>query len=281
MAPVSAAQETWIYEPGVNQARVKVGPETTSPSPAPELSPTEVLPLDPVTDDSVLDGVESEEPVLEPATESALIPVSRQEPQPLTNLGEVGADALEYLSEIGFGAEYGSSSPVLHRWQEDVRIKVHGDPTATDMATLRQVAQELDSLIPDLTLQITDEDPNVDIHFLPESNFTSVDPEYVPVNLGFFRVWWDGQEVINRGRVLITTEGISQTERSHLIREELTQTLGLFMDSWQHQDSIFYQGWTATVEYSPLDREIIRLLYSPQLEPGMGRSQLSSAFAAD
>ena len=149
------------------------------------------------------------------------------------------------------------------------------------MATLLQVTQELDSLIPDLTLEITDENPNVDIHFLPESSFTLVDPQYVPVNLGFFRIWWDGQEVINRGRVLISTQGISQTERSHLIREELTQTLGLFMDSWQHQDSIFYQGWTTTVEYSPLDREIIRLLYSPQLESGMDLGQVRSAFAVD
>jgi hypothetical protein len=124
-------------------------------------------------------------------------------------------------------------------------------------------------------------DPNIDIHFVPESSFTSVDPQYVPVNLGFFRVWWDSQEVINRARILISTQGLNQTERSHLIREELTQSMGLFMDSWRYQDSVFYQGWTSTVEYTPLDREIIRLLYSPQLESGMVRTQLQAAFAAD
>lgn len=190
-------------------------------------------------------------------------------------------DAVDYLAEIGFGSEFGSSSPVLHRWQESVRIKVHGQPTDTDMSTLIQVVRELDSLIPDLRLEITDADSNVDIHFLPESSFILLDPQYVPVNLGFFRVWWDRQGVINRGRILISTQGINQTERSHLIREELTQSLGLFMDSWQHQDSIFYQGWTATVAYSPLDRDIIRLLYSPHLETGMLRTQLRSAVAAD
>ncbi|HEU0022675.1 MAG TPA: DUF2927 domain-containing protein [Dehalococcoidia bacterium] len=189
--------------------------------------------------------------------------------------------AVDYLSEIGFGSEYGSSPPVLHRWQEDLRIQVHGQPTEIDLASLLQVTRELNALIPGLTLAISDEVPNVDIHFLPESSFTSVEPQYVPVNLGFFRVWWDGQGVIKRGRILISTQGINQAERSHLIREELTQTMGLFMDSWQYEDSVFYQGWTTTVEYSTLDREIIRLLYSPQLETGMVRTQLRSAFAAD
>jgi hypothetical protein len=220
---------------------------------------------------------------LEAPPAAALAPVSVTGPESQFSIhtAAFSVEAVDYLSEIGFGSEYGTSSPLLHRWQQDIRIQVHGKPTATDMATLRQVTRELNSLIPDLTLTITNEDPNVDIHFMPESGFTSVDAQYVPVNLGFFRVWWDRQEVINRARILISTEGLNQTERSHLIREELTQTMGLFMDSWRYQDSIFYQGWTATVEYSPLDREIIRLLYSPQLETGMVRTQLQAAFAAD
>ncbi|MDA0734816.1 MAG: DUF2927 domain-containing protein [Chloroflexi bacterium] len=286
--PVIPADESIsIPVPVVVESRVRVDPATSSSS-VPESSSTEVLSPEPVIHDGVPASVEPEQTVLGPSEASALLPVFRQETQPLTNLEDFGVDAVDYLAQIGFGAEYGSSSAVLHRWEDDVRIKVHGEPTEADLATLRQVAQELDSLIPDLTLQImrsdaplTDEDPNVDVHFLPESRFALVDPQYVPVNLGFFRVWWDDDEVINRGRILISTQGVSQTERSHLIREELTQTLGLFMDSWQYEDSVFYQGWTATGEYSPLDREVIRLLYSPQLETGMGLDQLRSSFAAD
>lgn len=263
-----------------NESRVDVGP-TDRPSLAVGPSSTEVATPDTAIKDGVPDGSEPVDAALEPATAVFLIPVSRPEAQALTNTREVGGDAVDYLSEIGFGSEFGASSPVLHRWREDLRIKVHGEPTETDLATLRQVAQELNSLIPDLMLEISDVDPNVDIHFLPEPSFTSVDPQYVPVNLGFFRVWWDSQGVINRGRILVSTQGLNQAERSHLIREELTQILGLFKDSWQHQDSIFYQGWTSTQEYSPLDREIIRLLYSPRLETGMVQTQFRSAFAAD
>ena len=60
-----------------------------------------------------------------------------------------------------------------------------------------------------------------------------------------------------------------------MIPEVLTQTLG------HYPDSVFYQSWTATAEYSPLDLETIQLLYSHQLVPGMGPNELSSAFSAD
>ena len=65
-------------------------------------------------------------------------------------------DALDYLLESEFYAEYGSSSPVMSRWQQDLRIKVHGEPTETDIATLLQAIEELNFLIPHLNLEITD-----------------------------------------------------------------------------------------------------------------------------
>ena len=48
----------------------------------------------------------------------------------------------------------------------------------------------------------------------------------------------------------------------HLLREELTQSLGLFNDSWDYPESIFYQAWTTTTEYAPIDSELIDMLYN-------------------
>jgi hypothetical protein len=50
--------------------------------------------------------------------------------------------------------------------------------------------------------------------------------------------------------------------QKHLLREELTQSLGLFNDSYKYDNSIFYQGWTTTTEYAPIDRELIDMLYN-------------------
>ena len=188
------------------------------------------------------------------------------------------AGAMEYLSEIGFGVEYGSSAPVLHKWTQDVRIKVHGSPTEEDRQTLEQVVSELNSMVGEIDLELVDDAANLEVYFSPESQFSDIEPTYVPTNLGFFRVWFDGEGAIQQVIVLIAADGTTQAERIHLIREELAQSLGLFKDSWEHSDSIFYEGWTTTDKYGPLDEATIRLLYQPQLEPGMNRSQVRSLY---
>jgi hypothetical protein len=46
-----------------------------------------------------------------------------------------------------------------------------------------------------------------------------------------------------------------------LLREELTQSLGLGNDSNKYPDSIFYQDWSTVTSYSKLDIEIIKQHY--------------------
>ncbi len=199
-------------------------------------------------------------------------------PVSLDNEFDRQAGAMEYLSEIGFGAEYGSTTPVLHKWTQDVRIKVYGSPTEVDLQTLERVVSELNPMVGEIKLELVDEMANVEVHFSPESNFSDIEPAYVPTNLGFFRVWYDGEGAIQQARVLIDADGTTQAERTHMIREEFTQSFGLFKDSWEHSDSIFYEGWTTTDKYGSLDEATIRLLYQPQLEPGMNRTEVRDLY---
>jgi hypothetical protein len=171
---------------------------------------------------------------------SALVTFAGSAPKGRSSLRQHNAAAIDYLSEIGFGVEYRSSAPVLHRWADDVRIKVYGAPTDADINALNRVVGELNQLVSGLTLSVTEGKAEVEMYFVPESRFSAIEPQYIPVNLGFFRVWWNSQGTIYRARILITSEGVTQQERTHLIREELTQSLGLFKDSWKYPESIFY-----------------------------------------
>ena len=58
-------------------------------------------------------------------------------------------------------------------------------------------------------------------------------------------------------------------EQKHLLREELTQSLGLARDSDRYVNSIFQSSWTQTLRYSDLDEDIIRLLYHPMMSNGL------------
>jgi hypothetical protein len=188
-----------------------------------------------------------------------------------TTVPDTGYDqaALDYFREIAGAAEFGEDGGVLHRWEEDLRIAVYGSPTPGDRVALAAVIDDLNGLISTVELSIVEAEPNVEIHFAPVEDFPSLEPNYVEGNMGYVYVWWDGAGEIYSGRVLISSTDLAPQERTHLIREELTQGLGLLNDSWLYPDSIFYQGWTATQAYTPLDRLVIEMLYRPELSTGM------------
>lgn len=168
-------------------------------------------------------------------------------------------DVTQYFQEVAGGAEFGAHDGMIRRWRSPLRIAVKGSPTADDEAELARIADELRELT-GLDISIGDDSPNVAIHFAPPDQFSSIEPNYIPGNAGFAYVRWDGN-TITQATILISTTDITRKERSHLIREELTQSLGLLRDSERYPDSIFYQGWTDVTEFSDLDRAIIRKLY--------------------
>ena len=189
-----------------------------------------------------------------PGLKPAPTPVSRQfldpAPLPRSQPSSYDSEAKSYFFKIAFGSEYGSGPPGVYKWTNDVKIKVHGNPTSADIDTLEQVVSELNDLQSEITLNIVKRNANVEIYFAPESRFRSIEPYYVPVNMGFFSVAGSDTGAIDNARILIASTGITQNERSHLIREELTQSLGLMRDSNRYPESIFYQGWTSTTEYA-------------------------------
>ena len=74
-----------------------------------------------------------------------------------------------------------------------------------------------------------------------------------------------------------STNAITQTQRCHLIREELTQSMGMMQDSNLYADSIFQIEWTETVKYSKQDESVIRLLYGGNgIEPGDSAEAIDS-----
>ena len=194
-----------------------------------------------------------------------------------TSQGLYTPEEVDYFVEVALGSEFGGGGGVVRRWERDVRVAVAGEPTAADRQTLEAVVADANALVGSISLVLTEESPTVTVHFLPPDDFAGVEPNYVPGNLGFFWTWWTGQCEVYRARVLIATEGLTQAERSHLIREELTQSLGLMRDSDRYPESVFYAPWTDVTEYAPIDRAVIEMLYRPEVEPCMDAAEARRA----
>ena len=179
---------------------------------------------------------------------------------------------MDYFTEIAFGSEFGDGAREIHKWAFNPKISVHGDPNPADLATLNKVVTELNEIIGSINIEIVEAGGNVDLHFAPERQFAAIEPSFVPGSTGFCWMWWEGGGTITNGRVLVSTD-VHQPLRNHIIREEVTQMLGLMNDSFSYPDSIFYQLPSMAQSYSVLDEHLIEMLYRPQITIGMNVDQ--------
>ncbi|MGF1535753.1 MAG: DUF2927 domain-containing protein [Elainellaceae cyanobacterium] len=182
---------------------------------------------------------------------------------------------LDYFLEIATRSEFTRGNLPIRKWEEDIKIQIHGTPTPEDRQTLNAVIEELRNLVGDINIQVVQgaTDGNVDLYFVDPADFS----RYIPQrDVGRGGVAWvkTSRNSIYEATVLVASSGLTQQQRNHIIREEITQSLGLLNDSFTYRDSIFFQLWNAVTQYSERDERVIRMLYLPEVRPGMSRDQV-------
>ncbi len=209
--------------------------------------------------------------ILKNATKPAAVPLASQRTASLKHID----DEINYFMEIVLGSEYGMGDFTIKKWRTDIRVEVSGHPTLQDLSALKQVITDLNEVVqPEIHIALTRGHGNVKLMFIPHSEFYQYEPPGIIFYGGFFRTWWHPTGEIYKGCVVIGSDHIDQKHRSHLIREELTQTLGLMNDSMKFEDSIFYQGNSDVSSYSSLDKRVIKRLYSSEIHAGMNTYQI-------
>ena len=183
------------------------------------------------------------------------------------------AETLDYFFEVALGSEFGNfSTSIIRKWQNDLAIEVHGQPAMSDLEELERIIAEINELQSGVRLRIAASSGSVQLHFTTPDEFSLFEPNYVAGNDGFFWTYWFGAHIV-RAHIFVNVEQ-EEIFRKHLLREELTQSLGLMNDSTRYEDSIFYQSWTDTNEYSFLDQILIQILYRDDVRAGMNREAL-------
>lgn len=188
-------------------------------------------------------------------------------------------EEIDYFNEIAFGLEYGKSG-VIHKWDKpEITISVKGDPAEEHIKELNEVMDELSDLT-NINFKIVDKNPDIRIYFINHSEFNKyiTNKNTAEQNWGYFYLWWRSNNEIYRSNIYIAIDKGTIESQLHLIREELTQCMGLMNDSYSYEDSIFYQGWGTVREYSGVDKTVIKLLYNPKIKPGMTKSRIQKMF---
>jgi len=197
-------------------------------------------------------------------------------------LSEYNKSVVTYFKLIALGYEYGTATEVTRKWNSNMKMFLGGRPTSELIEKVEHVMAEINELATDgFQVEIVNDSlqSNCYIFFGGRSEYLEKFPELEDViigNSGLYAVWLDN-DFINRASIFIDTEQREYGLQESIILEEITQSLGLGMDSPKYPNSIFYEtstdGGFAT-EYADIDRELIRLLYHPQMRVGLNRIEV-------
>lgn len=187
---------------------------------------------------------------------------------------------LNYFIDIALESEFGASRNYVIKWVEPIKIYVEGNPSSSLMTELNNIIEELNSLMTDGTsLEIVEEKEDSNFIIVLESGdyfieHYNIDETLVEYNWGLITVMDNEDGIIENGVMYVDIYRADHTASFHLLREELTQGLGLLQDTNQYENSIFYGKWTTTNAYAEIDRDLIWLLYREEVLPGMTEEEL-------
>ena len=182
-------------------------------------------------------------------------------------------EVIDYFLEIAMGSEFGGNGELVHKWVGDVSIQVHGNATDFDLENLNQIVGEINDLQDGINLSIVEQNGEINLYFSSKEDFKQVESNYVEGNDGYFSTYWDGNGVIYFANVFVL-DSQAEVYRNHLLREELTQCLGLMKDADWYPDSMFYSGWTSITEFSEYDELLISMLYRNDILSNMNESEV-------
>lgn len=184
---------------------------------------------------------------------------------------------LEYFNEVVLDAEYSDGTGDVTRvqkWKMPLRYRIYGEPTEEDWAMLSLLFEQLNRVpgFPGISAAEEGKAENLSFSFLDGETLNMSFSEVAGgewIN-GANQFWYhtDTNEIYS-ARIGYRSD-IDQTSRSSILLEEIINALGI-TDTVLREDSIVYQYSDDNLVLSQIDWLILKLLYNPAIECGMGK----------
>lgn len=184
-------------------------------------------------------------------------------------------DVILYFNEVCLDSEFiNSGDPsYVQKWTIPIYYMLDGSYTAEDIATLERFTTWLNTLDGFPGIAQTD-DPgmmNLRISFGDQQHMLNLMGDSFIGQDGAVTFWYDNN-CIHYGIVCCRTD-INQFTRNSVILEEIYNGLGPIQDTNLRPDSIIYQEYSEPQELTEVDELILKLLYHPDILPGMNAAE--------
>ena len=199
---------------------------------------------------------------------------------PESELSEYEINIIDYFKDIALGFEFGDASNVSRKWSTEIKVFIGGESSSELLTEFENIRTEINELATDgFKIMVVNDSlqSNYYIFFGAGTKYAEMFPNesnLVNSNLVLFYVNWNGQNQFYSGHMYVDIIRANSIEQKHLLREEFTQSLGLAKDSPLYLESIFQSARTTTTEYATIDKDLVRLLYHPDMGIGLNETQV-------
>lgn len=228
------------------------------------------------TETSETESVETQ-PVETETTATEVTETIATEPMhsPMYIPGVAVEDVILYFNEVCLDSEFVNSGDpsFIQKWTEPLYYTLEGPCTDSDIATINAFTNWLNSVdgFPGI---FPTEDPakrNLRICFSDRQGMLSLmGPNFENMD-GAVTFWYMDNSIYNA--IICVLSNLDQPLRNSVILEEIYNGLGPIQDTVLRPDSIIYQEFSQNQWLSPMDELILRLLYHPDIQPGMNAQE--------
>ncbi|MDA7763042.1 DUF2927 domain-containing protein [Crocinitomicaceae bacterium] len=184
----------------------------------------------------------------------------------LPDMSQVDEETTYYFNQI---LRYSENRPntqgPIFKWNKDIYMHLYGNYNIENKSEVMTVIKELNRLISPRRIHLVKnaKRANSFIYFGSITDYNKHSKSGLKLDgkyYGHFNILAHKQE-IQRAYIFINTHDSGRKRQKHVIREEITQSLGFINDTYDYPESIFYQGYSEKTYFSEMDKKIISLLY--------------------
>lgn len=200
-------------------------------------------------------------------------------------------ELISYFKEVALQTEFGDNSDNrILKWKKPMQIYVI-DANKRQLKAINKAISKINSLIlNDFKVELVDEqkkcntilyvcsmDKIENLDYVFYKTFTNIIEYEVD---GYAYINWNNYNYeLNKASIYINPLNSVEIHESTIL-EEITQCIGLPNDSEKYSNSIFYENKSEEdiniFEFSPLDKDVIQLLYHPRIKAGMNTEQVEN-----
>ena len=177
--------------------------------------------------------------------------------------------------------EFHKKDKKCKKWVDNIIIYTFFEKYSIELdKELNNIIKDINNLSQTIKLSRTDDlnEANLRVYLSSRKTFQKIIPEnyqdLLNRNYGLGIIFYNRKYIIHKADIYVDTERTVDINcQKHLLREEITQILGMVNDI-QISGSIFNQKWECTTKYNKFDKLIIYFFLSKQIKPGMDEKDI-------